>query len=101
MAGTCAKGMRCLTKCENDLMSCDSTAGVCLQAAEAEKIYEQMQQNKEPGYLSGDIGSRQTQVAICVQPGGDAQPNQAILCLVVKVILIRIKIFIFSFALRI
>ena len=88
-AGTCARGMRCLTKCEG--VGCNQwTDGVCLQENDAKDIFEQMQQNNETGFLSGDDGSSQTQVAIC----GDAQPNQAMLCLVVKIILIRIKIFI-------
>ena len=92
-SGTCVGGTRCLTKCE-DWMSCQWTDGVCLQENEAKDIFEQMQQNNETGNLSRDYGSGQTQVAICGQPGGDKQPNQAMLCLVVKIILIRIKIFI-------
>ena len=65
-------------------MECQLTEGVCLQATEAENIYEQLQQKNETVKLSGDFGSGQTQVAICGQPGGDAQPNQAMQCLVVK-----------------
>ena len=90
VAGICAKGMRCLTKCENE-MSCSWTAaGVCLQAAEAENIYEKMQQKNETGFLFGDNG--QTQIAICGQPSGDKQPNHAMLCLAVKIIFTQIKI---------
>ena len=86
----CARGMRCLVKCEGQTCPYRTNPGICLQEAEAEKALQQMQQNNETGILYGGDGSSQTQVAIC----GDAQPNQAMLCLVVKIILIRIKIFI-------
>ena len=80
MAGFCAKGMRCLTKCNGtNEMDCQLTEGVCLQAAEAENIYEQLQQKNETVILSGYLGSGQTQIAFCGQPGGDVQPNQAML----------------------